>query len=942
MLNTATTMKTTRLLFLVTLLLCFSQMSFAQGASCATADPFCTENGAAFPASTSTTAESGPDYGCLLDQPNPAWYYLQIDQSGNIDISLTNSQVEDIDFICWGPFNSLASACGNLTGGGFFDACSLLGTYPCGNIVDCSFELDPAEEVNIPNAVSGQYYMVLITNYSGVATDIFATTLGSSTGTTDCSIVPPPNPTNCLMDFFSANISACAPDNTFGISGDFTYVDNPGTGTVTVVIDNGTNTYTQTFNPPFVDGQTYSYNITGVPADGAASTITVSFSADPACSQSIAYTAVADCSCPANIGTFSETVSGQSNIDYVLCFGDALDVNANNDYTAPDEQFNPPGPTYDPGIGWLVYSCPPTVGLVPTPNVNVSDDPCFLGVWGYGDLAETNDQYWINAYPGVFTDNIVYFVPLTIYSIVDGYYSYTNTSTDCYDMGVPYAVQYLPEMTMTQAEDCATGEVTATFNGGLPAIDGSQFTVVAGSMTPASAVFVNTTCTDGGTIVLGNLAVGDNYSFDVEDGNGCGLTVSGTMDGSGNVTLTYPQTDYCITDPNTSPNLVGAGGGTYSASPAGLSINAATGVINIAASTAGQYDVTYVGAGATCPPSSTFTLEIHPLPLVNAGVDQSVCSGTQVTLSGSGDPATYTWNNGVSNGVPFTPAATQTYTVTATTAFGCINTDQVTVTVETAPVPSFAADVTSGCSPLDVTFTNLGAGVNCSWDFGNGSTTVGCGPVTTTYVNVGCYDVTLTTSSAAGCTGTTVLQNYICISPDPIASFSPVPAILSELDPTTQMLNSSQNASAYAWNFGDGTTSAATNPSHTYPGAPASYTIELIAYSPFGCTDTAYATVVVEEELIFYVPNTFTPDDDEFNQTFKPIFSSGFDPYDFNMLIFNRWGEIIFESNNAEMGWDGTYHGKYVQEGTYTWKIEFKTSKNDARKIAVGHTNVLR
>lgn len=932
-------MKTTHILFLIALLTCFTQLTFGQGASCATAEGFCTENNIAFPASTNTVSEVGPDYGCLLDQPNPAWYFLQIDQSGNIDIALTNSQNEDIDFICWGPFNTLASACSNLTGGGAFDLCTILGTYPCGNIVDCSFDIASSEEVNIPNAVSGQFYMLLVTNYSGVATDIYGTTMGSSTGTTDCDVVVP---NNCLMDYFSANISACDPNNTFGISGTFSYQGNPGSGTVIVEVDNGTNTYTQTFNPPFVDGQLYNYNITGIPADGAASTITVYFSADPGCSQTINYTAVADCSCPANIGTFSETVSGQSTIDYVLCFGDGLDVNSNNDYTAPDEQFNPPGPAYDPGIGWLVYSCPPTVGLVPSANEDVIDDPCLLGVWGYGDLAEINDQYWIDAYPGVFTDNIVYFVPITMYSVAEGYYSYTNTSIGCYDLGTPYAVQYLPEMTMTQSEDCATGEVTATFNGGLPQIDGSQFNVVPGSMTPATAAFVNTSCGDGGNIVLGGLNVGDNYSFVVEDANGCGLTVSGTMDGSGNATLTYPQTDYCITDPNTSPNLVGAGGGTYTATPAGLSINAATGVINIAASTAGQYDVTYTGPGATCPPSSTFTLEIHPLPVVNAGPDQLVCEGNQVTLSGSGDPANYTWNNGVTNGVPFTPASTQTYTVTATTAFGCVNTDQVTVTVEAAPVPSFAADNLSGCSPLDVTFTNLGPGVNCVWDFGNGQVFNGCGPVNMQFINVGCYDITLTTSFGAGCSGTTTLANYICVTPDPIASFSPVPSVLSELDPTTQMLNSSQNASSYEWYFGDGTTSTATNPSHTYAGTPANYQIMLIAISPSGCRDTAYATVVVEEELIFYVPNTFTPDDDEFNQTFNPVFSSGFDPYDFNMLIFNRWGEVIFETNNAEIGWDGTYHGKLVQEGTYTWKIEFKTSKNDARKIAVGHTNVLR
>jgi gliding motility-associated-like protein len=109
-----------------------------------------------------------------------------------------------------------------------------------------------------------------------------------------------------------------------------------------------------------------------------------------------------------------------------------------------------------------------------------------------------------------------------------------------------------------------------------------------------------------------------------------------------------------------------------------------------------------------------------------------------------------------------------------------------------------------------------------------------------------------------------------------------------------------------------------------------------------GCTDTAYGTVVVQEELIFYVPNTFTPDGDEFNQAFQPVFTSGYDPFDFNLLIFNRWGEVIFESNDARVGWDGTYGGKYVQEGTYTWKIEFKTTKNDARKYTVGHVNVLR
>lgn len=919
-----------------------SGATFAQGPDCANADPFCTDNGAAFPASTSTVSESGPDYGCLGSQPNPAWYYLQINQSGDINIALTNSADVDIDFICWGPFSTLGSMCSNLTGGSVFSACNIFGTYPCGNIVDCSYDIATSEEVNITGAVTGQYYMMLITNFSGVQTDIYAQTMSNSTGNTDCSIVPPPNPTSCLMNTFSANISACDPNSTFGISGDFTYSGNPGTGTVIVEVNNGTTTYTQTFNPPFVDGQTYNYNITGIPSDGAASTISVYFSADPTCTQSIPYTAVADCSCAADIGTFTESLTGQTTTNYVLCYGDGVDVNTNGDSSNPDEQFNPPGPAYDPGIGFLVYSCPPSVGLTPSATEDIVNDPCFLGVWGFGDLSEINDQYWMTTYPGTFTNNTVYFVPITFYSMAGGYYSYTNTSVPCYDLGTPYAVQYLPQMTSSQTQDCATGEVTATFSGGFPAVDGSLFTVVPGSMTPATASFVNTTCSNGGNIVLGGLVVGDNYSFDVADNNGCSVTISGTMNGSGNATLTYPQTDYCINDPNPSPTLVGASGGTYS-STAGLTINSTTGVITLASSTAGTYTVTYVGPGAACPPSSSFTLTIHALPIVNAGPDQSVCAGGQVTLSASGDPATYVWDNGVTDGVPFTPASTLTYTVTGTTAFGCVNTDQVVVTVDVAPGPTFSANVTSGCAPLQVTFTNLSGGTNCNWDFGNGTTATGCNTVVANFPNVGCYDITLTSTSPAGCTGTTVMANYICVSPYPVASFTPVPSILTELDPNTQMINSSTNATTYQWNFGDGGHSTLTNPTHTYPEtAPESYTVQLVAFSAFGCSDTAYATVMIQEELIFYVPNTFTPDDDEFNQTFGPVFNSGFDPFDFDLLIFNRWGEVIFESHDATYGWDGTYNGEVVKEGTYTWKIEFKTSQTDERKIALGHLNVLK
>lgn len=913
-----------------------SSAARSQGSDCASAAALCSDNATTFPASTSTTAEAGPDYGCLLDQPNPAWYFLQIDQGGNLDIALTNSADIDIDFICWGPFPDHATACANLTGGGPFDPCTFMGTYPCGNIVDCSFDMATSEEVNISGAVGGEVYLLLITNFDGLPTDITAETLPSSTGNTDCSIVPP---AGCYIDYMEANIGPCAPDNTYSLSGYFTFVDNPGAGTIVVEVDNGSGTYTQTFNPPFVDGQQYNYNISGIPADGAATTVTVYFTADPACTQEISYTGVADCSCAADIGTFTPSIPDEGTPDYVLCYGETLDIVPNGDFTPAAEAFNPPGPIYDPGVGWIVYSCPPTIGLDPAAAAEVDDDPCYVGIWGFADLAEINDQFWMDNYPGVFTDNIVYFMPLTFYSVNDYTYSYTNTSVNCFDYGALYSVQYLPEVTTNLVEDCGAGTVTVTLSGGAPAVDGSQFTAVAGSLTPAGASFANTSCGNGGSIVVQGLNAGDNYSFEITSGDGCTETFAGILDGSGGATITYPQTDYCIDEPNPTPNLAGPAGGTYTATPAGLTINPVTGTITLATSAPGDYTVNYTAPGGICPPNDDFDLTVHPLPVVNAGPDQTVCSGQQVTLSGSG-AQTYTWDNGVTNGVPFTPVATQTYTVTGTSAAGCQGTDQVTVTVQTAPGPQFSANVTSGCAPLQVTFTNLSGGVGCAWDFGNGQTGVGCNQVTATFTSTGCFDITLATTDASGCIGTTTLDNYICVIPGADASFTPVPNILSSMDPTTQMVNSSTNATGYQWTFGDGSApSNANNPIHTFPiDEPGSYVIQLIALSE--CPDTAWATVIVEEEVIFYVPNTFTPDNDEFNQTFKPVFTAGFDPFDFNMLIFNRWGEVVFESNNAEIGWDGTYHGLLVPDGTYTWKIDFKKSANDAHEIAVGHINV--
>jgi gliding motility-associated-like protein len=112
-----------------------------------------------------------------------------------------------------------------------------------------------------------------------------------------------------------------------------------------------------------------------------------------------------------------------------------------------------------------------------------------------------------------------------------------------------------------------------------------------------------------------------------------------------------------------------------------------------------------------------------------------------------------------------------------------------------------------------------------------------------------------------------------------------------------------------------------------------------------GCiSEPAQTTISIANcpQIIYYMPNSFTPDGDEFNQTFQPVFTSGFDPYDFQIEIYNRWGELIFESRDATIGWDGTYNGRYVMEGIYAWKLTFGNEVNDARYTDYGHVTILK
>lgn len=573
-------------------------------------------------------------------------------------------------------------------------------------------------------------------NANGAACDITATFTADASCTSTIAYTAPV--CLCNIDNFNVNIGACQPDNSYQVSGTIQYTSPPAGGTLIVEVDNGTTIYDTIINPPFTSPDNFS--ISNIPSDGATLTITVYFSAAPGCSSTINSTAPPACACAADIGTFTATITGSSTNNYVLCFGDQIDINSNLDYTAPDEQFAPPGPPYDPGVSWLIYSCPPTVALVPSTVDQVPDDPCFLGLVSDFNLSDVNDQFMINAFPpGTFTNNTIYYVPITMYSMSDGTYSYVNTSLPCYELGTPFAVQYLPEFNSAIVEDCNTGTATITVSGGLPAIDGSNFT--ASTLSPGTASFGNTTTPNNGTFVINGLQGGDNYSFTVTDNNGCPNTITGgPFPPTQNPGFSYASSALCITSASITPTITGVPGGTFTATPVGLTLNAATGQITPASSALGSYNVTYTTAGP-CPDDSTVVIDIVASPTVNAGPDAAVCNGSSILLNGTG-AGTPTWSPGATLSATnilnptATPAVTTTYTLTIDLG-GCVASDDVTITVLN-PTPIVVSPDVSICEG-DCTTLTVAGGDYFVWapnaDIADSSLTTQnvCPTVTTTY-----------------------------------------------------------------------------------------------------------------------------------------------------------------------------------------------------------------
>ena len=346
-----------------------------------------------------------------------------------------------------------------------------------------------------------------------------------------------------------------------------------------------------------------------------------------------------------------------------------------------------------------------------------------------------------------------------------------------------------------------------------------------------------------------------------------------------------------------------------------------------------------------CVESDTVVVVVNPLPVITAfASDDFICDGESTILWGEGAD-TYVWDQSVVDSVAFVPLVTSTYTVVGFDVNGCTDTTDIEVIVNPLPDVLFSTNITyGGCLPFEPLFTDLTEGPasnSVMWYFGNGASSTQMGSVVNTYDSYGCYDITLVSTTTEGCTDSLTQQNFVCVN-EINAEFQPDVYEQSVVNPIFEFTNSSTNATSFEWFFGDGAESDFVNTTHFYDSY-GNYLVALVAMTDDGCTDTAYVAITVVDEVLFYVPNSFTPNGDGQNDVFIPVLSAGYDRergYEFS--VFNRWGERVYFTDTPGEGWDATFNNKMVQNGTYTYYIKFKDSMNNDVYDYKGHVNVIK
>jgi len=324
-----------------------------------------------------------------------------------------------------------------------------------------------------------------------------------------------------------------------------------------------------------------------------------------------------------------------------------------------------------------------------------------------------------------------------------------------------------------------------------------------------------------------------------------------------------------------------------------------------------------------CSASDSVIVTVNSLPIIFAGLATSVCSGDSIQLNATGG-ISYVWipSTGLSNDTIANPLAsplgTTTYVVIGTDVNGCSNSDSVEVTVNQLIIPALSDTIICIGDALQLT-VNGPTGATYSWSPSTDlSSTSIYNPITTTQVTI---TYTVIVQDTNGCLDTASILVTAESKPEADFSFVISPSCTGIL---AEFTNLSIGAATYLWNYGDGNQSTEINPSHLF-SYNSSATVLLTSYSLGFCSDTATHPITTgnfEDYFNVVPPTILTPNGDGLNDLFKLDLPFGIGSCA-SIMVFNRWGMKVFDSNGQNSGWDGrTTAGEKVPEGTYFYIID--------------------
>jgi len=366
-----------------------------------------------------------------------------------------------------------------------------------------------------------------------------------------------------------------------------------------------------------------------------------------------------------------------------------------------------------------------------------------------------------------------------------------------------------------------------------------------------------------------------------------------------------------------------------------------------------------------CASTQTQQDTIWPLPVVkftSTGVCQGLATAftDQSTVAAPSVIAGWGWNFGDASPFNFTQNPTHIYAIAGTdsaqldaiTNNGCIDSIKNPIVVFPNPVAIFQGKDLTGCGKnfcVELRDTSTVAAPDkitaWLWNFGDGGTS-GLPDPKHCYKDTGTYSVTLTVTTNNNCKADTQQLNIIHILLDPTAAFTPSPANPTILNPVVNFINgSSADVVKWFWQFGDGDSLShlISDPTHTYQPSEytgGSYKVTLLVINKFGCTDTVSHEVIIAPDWTFFVPNAFTPNGDGVNDTFN---GKGFNLNNYKMIVFDRWGNLIYTSHSLTDDWDGRANGgeKVAQQDVYVWKISFDDVFGVPHAF-IGHVTLVR